>query len=86
MPNRFSHLIPRIVLMDDAMDCLMSFSDFLFAFQIQFYYSGKYWEAAGFTLWHIITALQLFYPCSFFSLVRTCMGFHREYIANGTHQ
>lgn len=31
----------RIVLMDDAMDCLMSFSDFLFAFQIQFYYSGK---------------------------------------------
>lgn len=31
----------RIVLMDDAMDCLMSFSDFLFAFQIQFYYSGE---------------------------------------------
>ncbi|TEA34036.1 hypothetical protein DBR06_SOUSAS2310141, partial [Sousa chinensis] len=30
---------PWIVLMDDAMDCLMSFSDFLFAFQIQFYYS-----------------------------------------------
>lgn len=29
----------RIVLMDDAMDCLMSFSDFLYAFQIQFYYS-----------------------------------------------
>ncbi|XP_075136846.1 centriolar satellite-associated tubulin polyglutamylase complex regulator 1 isoform X4 [Leptodactylus fuscus] len=29
----------RIVLMDDAMDCLMSFSDFLSAFQIQFYYS-----------------------------------------------
>uniref|UniRef100_G1PXB9 Centriolar satellite-associated tubulin polyglutamylase complex regulator 1 n=3 Tax=Myotis TaxID=9434 RepID=G1PXB9_MYOLU len=29
----------RIVLMDDAMDCLMSFSDFLLAFQIQFYYS-----------------------------------------------
>ncbi|KAM4017638.1 centriolar satellite-associated tubulin polyglutamylase complex regulator 1 isoform 2-T2 [Anomaloglossus baeobatrachus] len=29
----------RIVLMDDAMDCLMSFSDFLFAFQIQFYFS-----------------------------------------------
>ncbi|KAJ6667169.1 hypothetical protein lerEdw1_017147 [Lerista edwardsae] len=25
--------------MDDAVDCLMSFSDFLFAFQIQFYYS-----------------------------------------------
>ncbi|XP_052330677.1 centriolar satellite-associated tubulin polyglutamylase complex regulator 1 isoform X1 [Oncorhynchus keta] len=28
----------RIVLMDDAMDCLMSFSDFLFSFQIQFYF------------------------------------------------
>ncbi|XP_028649668.1 centriolar satellite-associated tubulin polyglutamylase complex regulator 1 [Erpetoichthys calabaricus] len=28
----------RIVLMDDAMDCPMSFSDFLYAFQIQFYY------------------------------------------------
>ena len=27
--------------MDDAVDCLMSFSDFLFAFQIQFYYSGE---------------------------------------------
>lgn len=27
--------------MDDAMDCLMSFSDFLFAFQVQFYYSGE---------------------------------------------
>lgn len=40
-----SHLLSlsrlRIVLMDDAMDCLMSFSDFLFAFQIQFYYSGE---------------------------------------------
>uniref|UniRef100_A0A8C5MTM7 Centriolar satellite-associated tubulin polyglutamylase complex regulator 1 n=1 Tax=Leptobrachium leishanense TaxID=445787 RepID=A0A8C5MTM7_9ANUR len=29
----------RIVLMDDAMDCLMSFSDFIYAFQIQFYYA-----------------------------------------------
>ncbi|XP_075899000.1 centriolar satellite-associated tubulin polyglutamylase complex regulator 1 [Nelusetta ayraudi] len=28
----------RIVLMDDALDCLMSFADFLFAFQLQFYY------------------------------------------------
>ncbi|XP_065148437.1 centriolar satellite-associated tubulin polyglutamylase complex regulator 1 [Paramisgurnus dabryanus] len=28
----------RIVLMDDAMDCLMSFSDFIYSFQIQFYY------------------------------------------------
>nr|XP_033784120.1 UPF0705 protein C11orf49 homolog isoform X3 [Geotrypetes seraphini] len=36
----------RIVLMDDAMDCLMSFSDFLFAFQIQFYYS-EFLESAA---------------------------------------
>ncbi|XP_032240720.2 centriolar satellite-associated tubulin polyglutamylase complex regulator 1 [Nematostella vectensis] len=28
----------RIILMDDAMDCLISFADFLYAFQIQFYY------------------------------------------------
>ncbi|XP_072242819.1 centriolar satellite-associated tubulin polyglutamylase complex regulator 1 [Leuresthes tenuis] len=28
----------RIVLMDDATDCLMSFSDFIYAFQLQFYY------------------------------------------------
>ncbi|XP_036391451.1 UPF0705 protein C11orf49 homolog [Megalops cyprinoides] len=28
----------RIVLMDDAMDCPMSFADFLYAFQIQFFY------------------------------------------------
>ncbi|XP_030644241.1 centriolar satellite-associated tubulin polyglutamylase complex regulator 1 [Chanos chanos] len=28
----------RIVLMDDAMDCLMSFSDFLYSLQIQFYF------------------------------------------------
>ncbi|CAL1595246.1 unnamed protein product [Knipowitschia caucasica] len=28
----------RIVLMDDAIDCLMSFSDFLYAFQLQLFY------------------------------------------------
>uniref|UniRef100_A0A8C6UN71 Centriolar satellite-associated tubulin polyglutamylase complex regulator 1 n=1 Tax=Neogobius melanostomus TaxID=47308 RepID=A0A8C6UN71_9GOBI len=28
----------RIVLMDDAIDCLMSFPDFLYAFQLQLYY------------------------------------------------
>ena len=28
----------RIVLMDDALDCLMAFVDFLYAFQLQFYY------------------------------------------------
>ena len=26
--------------MDDAMECLISFSDFLYAFQVQFYYEG----------------------------------------------
>lgn len=26
--------------MDDAIDCLMSFSDFIYAFQLQFYYQG----------------------------------------------
>ncbi|NWX24660.1 CK049 protein, partial [Aegotheles bennettii] len=38
-PMELAQKAARIVLMDDAMDCLMSFSDFLFAFQIQFYYS-----------------------------------------------
>ncbi|KAM6937366.1 centriolar satellite-associated tubulin polyglutamylase complex regulator 1 [Xenentodon cancila] len=28
----------RYVLMDDTTDCLMSFSDFIYAFQLQFYY------------------------------------------------
>ncbi|XP_073397734.1 centriolar satellite-associated tubulin polyglutamylase complex regulator 1 isoform X2 [Dendrobates tinctorius] len=37
----------RIVLMDDAMDCLMSFSDFLYAFQIQFYFSEFLENAAA---------------------------------------
>lgn len=26
--------------MDDAIDCLMSFCDFIYAFQFQFYYQG----------------------------------------------
>lgn len=60
----------RIVLMDDAMDCLMSFSDFLFAFQIQFYYSGKCWEAPEFTHQYSITSLQLPKPCAFLKLVK----------------
>lgn len=28
----------RIILLDDALDCLISFSDFIYAFQVQFYY------------------------------------------------
>ncbi|NXG66063.1 CK049 protein, partial [Hemiprocne comata] len=38
-PMELTQKAARIVLVDDATDCLMSFSDFLFAFQIQFYYS-----------------------------------------------
>ncbi|XP_077178492.1 centriolar satellite-associated tubulin polyglutamylase complex regulator 1 isoform X1 [Paroedura picta] len=37
-PMELTQKAARIVLMDDAVDCLMSFSDFLFAFQVQFYY------------------------------------------------
>ncbi|CAJ0916918.1 unnamed protein product, partial [Ranitomeya imitator] len=40
-PMDMTQKAARIVLMDDAMDCLMSFSDFLYAFQIQFYFSGE---------------------------------------------
>ena len=32
----------RIILMEDAMDCLISFTDFLLAFQAQFYYDGQW--------------------------------------------
>ncbi|XP_033751472.1 UPF0705 protein C11orf49 homolog isoform X4 [Pecten maximus] len=28
----------RIILLDDALDCLISFADFIYAFQVQFYY------------------------------------------------
>ncbi|KAL5006675.1 hypothetical protein ScPMuIL_015481 [Solemya velum] len=28
----------KIILLDDALDCLISFSDFVYAFQVQFYY------------------------------------------------
>ena len=28
--------------MDDALDCLISFSDFVYAFQIQFCYDGEF--------------------------------------------
>ncbi|XP_030055347.1 centriolar satellite-associated tubulin polyglutamylase complex regulator 1 [Microcaecilia unicolor] len=45
-PMDLTQKAARIVLMDDAMDCLMSFSDFLFAFQIQFYYS-EFLESAA---------------------------------------
>ncbi|XP_053305387.1 centriolar satellite-associated tubulin polyglutamylase complex regulator 1 isoform X2 [Spea bombifrons] len=38
-PMDLTQRAARIVLMDDAMDCLMSFSDFIYAFQIQFFFS-----------------------------------------------
>ena len=28
--------------MEDAIDCLMSFADFLYAFQTQFFYEGEH--------------------------------------------
>ena len=31
----------RIILLDDALDCLISFTDFIYAFQVQFYYEGE---------------------------------------------
>lgn len=31
----------KIVLIDDAHDCLISFTDFLYAFQVQLYFNGK---------------------------------------------
>ncbi|KAL8601950.1 hypothetical protein ACOMHN_008442 [Nucella lapillus] len=36
----------RIVLIDDALDCLISFSDFIYAFQVQFYY-GEFLDKCG---------------------------------------
>ncbi|CAB3981744.1 Hypothetical predicted protein [Paramuricea clavata] len=37
-PHEIVQKSARIVLMEDAMDCLMSFNDFLSAFQMQLYY------------------------------------------------
>uniref|UniRef100_A0A671SXV0 Centriolar satellite-associated tubulin polyglutamylase complex regulator 1 n=1 Tax=Sinocyclocheilus anshuiensis TaxID=1608454 RepID=A0A671SXV0_9TELE len=37
-PTEMVQNAARIVLIDDATDCLMSFSDFIYSFQIQFYY------------------------------------------------
>ena len=33
--------VAKIVLLDDANDCLIAFVDFLFTFQFQVYYEGK---------------------------------------------
>ncbi|XP_077453284.1 centriolar satellite-associated tubulin polyglutamylase complex regulator 1 [Stigmatopora argus] len=37
-PMEIVNSAARIVSMDDGLDCLMSFSDFIYAFQLQFYY------------------------------------------------
>eukprot|EP00112_Aurelia_sp_Birch-Aquarium-sp1_P015869 Seg355.5 transcript_id=Seg355.5/GoldUCD/mRNA.D3Y31 product="UPF0705 protein C11orf49-like" protein_id=Seg355.5/GoldUCD/D3Y31 len=37
-PFEVLHKTAQIILMDDAMDCLISFSDFLYAFQLQLYF------------------------------------------------
>ncbi|BFZ05315.1 hypothetical protein BsWGS_08354 [Bradybaena similaris] len=37
-PFQMVQNIARIVLIDDALDCLISFSDFIYAFQVQFYF------------------------------------------------
>ncbi|CAL1546231.1 unnamed protein product [Lymnaea stagnalis] len=37
-PFKLVQKTARIVLIDDALDCLISFYDFIYAFQVQFYY------------------------------------------------
>ncbi|KAH9500553.1 hypothetical protein Btru_072247 [Bulinus truncatus] len=37
-PFKLIQKTARIVLIDDALDCLISFTDFIYAFQVQFYY------------------------------------------------
>ncbi|CAH1786563.1 unnamed protein product [Owenia fusiformis] len=37
-PVDILHKTATIILLDDAMECLISFSDFLYTFQLQFYY------------------------------------------------
>ncbi|ELU16370.1 hypothetical protein CAPTEDRAFT_138684, partial [Capitella teleta] len=45
-PFKIIQKTARIILMDDAMDCLISFSDFLYAFQVQFFYGEFLTECA----------------------------------------
>ena len=56
--------------MDDAVDCLMSFSDFLLAFQIQFYYSGESPGPTWLLSWH----MSLSYPCPLHLCARICVS------------
>ncbi|XP_072278109.1 centriolar satellite-associated tubulin polyglutamylase complex regulator 1 isoform X2 [Pyxicephalus adspersus] len=57
-PMDLTQKAARIVLMDDAMDCHMSFSDFLYAFQIQFYYS-EFLESAAAVYQELLTGKSL---------------------------
>nr|ACO51782.1 C11orf49 [Aquarana catesbeiana] len=57
-PMDLTQKAARIVLMDDAMDCLMSFSDFLYAFQIQFYYS-EFLDSAAAVYQDLLTGKSL---------------------------
>ncbi|CAK8678292.1 centriolar satellite-associated tubulin polyglutamylase complex regulator 1-like [Clavelina lepadiformis] len=51
----------RIVLMDDALDCLISFTDFLYAFQIQFYYED-YINACKEPYDNLLSGVTVFVP------------------------
>jgi len=35
-------LCVRIVLVDDSLDCLISFTDFIYALQLRLYYDGEF--------------------------------------------
>lgn len=37
----------RIVLIDDAHDCLIAFIDFVYSFQLQLYYQGRWMSLAN---------------------------------------
>lgn len=55
----------RIVLIDDALDCLISFSDFIYAFQVQFYYEGMVHSGSVMrSSWRILFCVLLCYNIS----------------------
>ncbi|XP_039263024.2 centriolar satellite-associated tubulin polyglutamylase complex regulator 1-like [Styela clava] len=53
----------HIVLMEDALDCLMSFIDFVYAFQIQFYYE-EYLTLCKEVYEHLINGSSIVVPTS----------------------
>ena len=52
----------RIILMEDAMDCLISFTDFLYAFQVQFCYDGRTVEHKSLNKDPLIKETRLYFP------------------------